>query len=277
MKRRAITLLELLLAIGLIALVMMVMFTFYDVTLRERDRGTRMVTDGSLARRTALKLADEVRSASGFLGNGDPGVWGTERFLSIQTAVLPEKDHFIPRAVTDNPPPARCDIRQVQYYLAYDYDENHEYPDGTVGPRPLGLARREIKTLNQTVLDEARPDSVELDLFAPELKYFRIRYFDGVDWIDRWDLRGGFGGLANSLPQAVELTLGYDEMPPPDEQELDLTQTDLLPALPEPFSRKTFTVQVRLPQADVFFGSRLLRAQQRSSKLMEAAGGGATP
>lgn len=275
--RRAMTVLELLLAISLIALVMMVMFAFYDITLSERDRSTRMITEGSLARRTALKIADEIRSSSGFLGNGDPGVWGTERFLSIQTVVLPSKEQFIPRGIGDNPIAARCDIRQVQYYLAYDYDASHDYPDGTQGPKPLGLARREIKTLNQTVLNEARPDSIELDLLAPELKYLRIRYFDGIDWIDKWDLRGGFGGMGNSLPQAVEVTVGYDELPPPDDQEMDLQDSELQPALPEPFSRKTFTVQVKLPQADVFFGSRMMRAQQRASQLNQSSGGGSTP
>jgi hypothetical protein len=127
---------------------------------------------------------------------------------------------------------------------------------------PLGLVRREIKTLNQAIIREDQSESVELDLVAPEMKYLRFRYFDGVEWLDRWTV-GEQGGLGNSLPQAVEITVGYDPIPPEieEDEELDLENEDLLPAPPEPYSQSTSTIVVRLPQADVFFGSRLMRAR----------------
>jgi prepilin-type N-terminal cleavage/methylation domain-containing protein len=275
-RRRGMTLLELLLALGLITLVMAIMFSFYSITLKTRDRGVKMITDGGLARSVALKMADEIRSASGFLGNGMSGVGGTDRLITVQTVVLPDKEMFKPRDFKDKALPAQSDIRQVQYYLAYDDEEEHDYPDGTRGPAPLGLVRREIKTLNQTVVSEDQPEKVELDLYSSEMKYVRFRYFDGVDWVDKWDLGGGLGSMGNSLPQAVEITVGYDELPPPAEEEegFEFEDSDLTPSLPEAYANNKFTIQVKLPQADTFFGSRLMRAQQRAQKQSEAAGGG---
>lgn len=272
-RRRGLTLLEVVLALGLITLMAGAMFAFYDVTLRSRDWGTRRITDGNLARVAAMKIAEEIRSANGFLP-GAPGVSGKEHLITLQTVVLPDKDVFVRRKIQEDAPPARSDIRQVQYYLAYDPEASYEYPDGSINFAPLGLVRREIKTLNQAIVREDQQESVELELYAPEMKYLRFRYFDGVEWIDRWNV-GDQGGLGNSLPQAVEVTVGYDPIPPPEEEEeeLDLSNEDLLPALPEEYDPKKVTVVVRLPQADVFFGSRLLRASQLSSGDSGAEGG----
>ena len=273
-RRTALTLIEMVLALGLITLIATVMFTFYDISLRTRDHGMRRIVDGNLARVVALKIADEIRSANGFLGR-TPGVSGKDRIITLQTVVLPDKSLFIDRKIQDVLPPAESDIRQVQYYLSYDYDQTYEYPVGTVGPAPMGLVRREIKTLNQAIIREDQQESVDLDLFAAEMKYLRFRYFDGVEWIDKWDVGDLGGGMGNSLPQAIEVTVGYTALPPKlEEEELDLQNEDILPSAPEPYTPQTCTIQVKLTQADTFFGSRLMRAQQEQPSDEEAAAGG---
>ncbi len=279
-RHRGLTLLEVLLAIGLIVLVSSMMFVFYDVTLRSRETAQKMVSSGFLARTIAHQIADEIRAANGFLTTGGPGVSGTERRISIQAVTFPDRKLFRRLSIDDQPPPAECDIRQIQYYIAYDDEEQCEYPDGTVEDCNLGLVRREVKTLFQTPVafaeetetDAASPfaPEVDLDLISPELKYLRLRYFDGVEWIDRWDIATEpEAGMGNSLPQAVEITVGYDPplLPPYEDEEAEdqeKADTDLLPSVPEPYSRETYTVTVRLPQADAFFGSRMMRAQRRS-------------
>jgi hypothetical protein len=275
--RRGITLVELLLALGLITLVSGMMFAFYNASLRSREFGTRLMTDAQLARVIAMKIAEECRAANGFVSDIGAGISGDERFISIQTVTLPDRELFFRRSIKDEVPPAECDIRSVQYYLAYDYEEgseDYEYADGTQSFAPLGLVRREVKTLHQAVLDETSSVAVDLDLLAPEIKYIRFRYFDGVDWIDKWDIGEDVeGGLGNSLPQAVEITVGYSELPPKEEEEIDLEEDpDLIPSLPEPYSPETYTVMVRLPQADTFFGSRMMRAQRRSRRGTSASG-----
>lgn len=267
-RRRAMTLIELLLALGLIVLVMSMMFMFYDSSLRTRAHGSKLISDRQISRLIARKIADEVRSANGFVPSLGPGISGDHCSITIQTVTLPGKELMLERSIKEDAMAAECDLRHVQYYLAYDEDETFSYPDGTEASAPLGLVRREIKTLHQVVVMENARESVDLDLLSKEMLYVRFRYFDGVDWVDKWDIgHEQEGGLGNSLPQAVEVTVGYGPaLPPVEEEDLDFEEDeedDLTPSEPEPYSPQTFTVTVQLPQADTFFGSRLMRAQKR--------------
>lgn len=284
-RRGGFTLVEIVLAIGLVVLVAAMMFSFYDMTLRMREQGRVAVKSGVLAQRVAYQIGEEVRACNGFLTSMGPGISGTDRFISIQCVTFPGKQVFQRRKLTDEQPPAECDIRQVQYYLGYDREEEsepHIYPDGTEGPAPLGLVRREVKTPFQLAFIDSDEKSVALDIVSEELKYIRFRYFDGVDWSDTWDIGEDANG-GNSLPQAVEITVGYRELAPPDEEEKSedaeeedepqFGDSDLVPAPPEPYASDTYTVTVRLLQADTFFGSRLMRAQR--STRSSGSGGGA--
>jgi len=257
--RRGLTLLEVLLAMGLIVLVSSMMFMFYDQTLRIRDHVHRAVSKGYLARTIAHQIAEEIQAANGFLVDAGPGIKGTERMIMLQTVRMPDKKIFRKLSIKDDPPPAESDIRQVQYYLAYDDEETHDYPDGTEADKPLGLVRREIKNMRQSVLYEGRSRSVDLDLIGPELKYLRFRYFDGIFWVNQWNMEPGLtGGMGDSLPRVVEVTVGYNELPPPGEEKDDLTEEDdlsdsgLAPAPMEPYSPNSYTVSVYIPQAAVF-------------------------
>jgi hypothetical protein len=282
------TLLELLLALGLITLVMSTMFIFYDICLRSREAGGKIMDDGKLARVVAERIAEEIRSSNGFLVQSGPGITGDERMITLQTVRLPDAEMFHRRTIKDSPPPAQCDIRQVQYYLAYDDEQTFDYEDGSNGPAPLGLVRREVRTPFQGGRLDTEPEMADVDLYAREIKYIRFRFFDGVEWVDRWDMgqsaksgatdmqSGSFGGLGNSLPQAVEVTVGYEAVPPKQEEEKEEGfSSDFLPAPAEPYEREKVTILVRLPQADVFFGSRMMRAQMASAKA--ASGAGPTP
>lgn len=273
-RRRGLTLLEVLLAMGLVVLVSSMLFAFYHSVLRTRSGVHEIVRSGYLARNIAQRIAEEIRAANGFVTSAGPGISGTDRLITIQTVVIPGKEIFKRLSIKDDPLPAESDIRQVQYYLAYDDEETHTYPDGSEADAPLGLVRREIKTLYQTVQFANESESVDLDLISPELKYVRFRYFDGVEWVDRWDIGNDpEGQTGNSLPQAVEITVGYAELPPPEEEEEDIdpAESDLTPSQPEPYSPDTYSIVVRLPQADSFFGSRMQRAQRRS-RLGQSSG-----
>ncbi|MEE8170902.1 MAG: hypothetical protein V3T70_10175, partial [Phycisphaerae bacterium] len=235
------TLLELVLAISLLVLVSSAMFGFYWHILRARDRGTHALEGTQLARVVAHQIAQEIRGASGALTHWGAGLIGGEHELRLTSLVLPDRELFRQRRIQDRPVPAQCDVRQIRYYLAYDEDDEIEYPDGDVYPRNLGLVRRVIKTLNQASIDETNTEQVDTDLFAPEIQYVRFRYFDGVDWIRRWAVTGLPG--QNALPQAVEVTVGYGVLPPEDPSEIDFEDNDASDlAEPEPYSSDRFTL-----------------------------------
>lgn len=273
---RGLTLLEMLLAIGLLVLLLGFMFGIYWSTLRARERGKSSVESTQLARVVAERIAREIRGAAANLSLLGPGIQGREHEIRLNTVVLPDRGLFQKRSITDKPLPAQSDMREIRYYLAYDPDDEIEYPDGTTAARNLGLVRREVKTLNQASTLGNRREEVDTDQLAPEVRYVRFRYFDGVDWVRRWELTGL--PRQNTLPQAVELTVGYEPLPPEDPTEIDLENEEIDDiAEPEPYDAKKFTLVVRIPQADTFFGSRLVRAQTRlgqSSGLGGSLGGG---
>ncbi len=277
--RTGMTLVELLLALGLITVVSTLMFSFYDVTMKSREQGIRTIKDAQLCRSIAMKIAEEIRAANPFVKELGPGITGDDRMLTIQMVTLPDRELNLKRSIKEQTPPAQCDIRQVQYYLAYDEEEEqHEYPNGITGAAPLGLVRREVRTLYQSSVIENQPRTVLLERLAEEIKYIRFRYFDGVEWTDRWDIGTEVEGqLGNSLPQAVEVTVGYAELPrKEDEQkeELLLQESELLPSVPEPYDRRTYTMVVRLSQADPFLASRMMRAQRWSRLSGSSEGSG---
>ncbi|MBI5765432.1 MAG: hypothetical protein HZA51_18135 [Planctomycetes bacterium] len=280
--RRAMTLLELLLALGLVVLIASMMFLFFNQTIRTREHGRRLMTDGRLARVIASKIADEIRNVGGQLPAVGPGIDGKAHVITLHTLSLPDKEVLHRRGIKDAPVQSQSDVRMVQYYLGYDADVSHDYPDGTQGAAPMGLVRSEVKTLFQTSPNENNEQSMSIDLLAAEIKYIRFRYFDGAEWLERWNLGASpFGAFANTLPQAVEVTVGYDEIPPDEEEEetLDFDDTQLLPAPPEPYNPRTYTETVWLRQADAFLGSRLLRAQNSigsGDKGGESGSGGGT-
>jgi len=90
-RRRGFTLLELLLALGLMVLVSVMLFVFYDTILRTRDVVQETVRSGYLARNIAQRMAEEIRAANGFVNAAGPGISGTDRLLTIQTVVIPDK------------------------------------------------------------------------------------------------------------------------------------------------------------------------------------------
>ena len=187
--------------------------------------------------------------------------------VEIYTTTLPGKALFEKRTIRDNSLPGQHDVIQVRYSVAWD----EENPDEEGNPISLGLARHEVRTLNQMVIVEDDADegadeedgetAAVMELYAPELKYLRFSYFDGAEWRKQWNPPSS----GNTLPQAIRVTVGYTPVVV-DEDELSLgadeegadegaDDEDFVP--PE----DSYTTVVRLPLADTFFGSRMVTAR----------------
>jgi len=267
-RRRGLTLLEVLISIGLIVMLLAAMFGFYEMTLKDRDRGRRAMSHGERAWQTLLKIAEDIRAANGFVPTLGPGIQGMRQQITLQTVTLPDKEVFAQRSVREKPPPAQSDVREVRYYIGLDPDNIVDYPDPESdsgvkqGPQTLGIVRRQLKTFRQTALQSGQVEDYDVELMSSDLKYLRFRYFDGVEWTDVWQPQGG--GMGNSLPQAVEVTVGFDAVAPEDPNELDFDAADKLVSQPEPYDPERYSVVVRLNQADTFFGSRMMRASRRA-------------
>ncbi len=153
-RRSAMTLLEMVLAISLIVPLMGTMFWFYSSTLETRERSAEHVRETQLARVIVDRIARELRQSTGFTGGFGTGIYGTRHRISINTVVIPDKALVERRGSYDRRRPGQFDLRQVDYYIAWDEVNTDDNGD----PRALGLVRRERKTFNR--LSEAEAEAV---------------------------------------------------------------------------------------------------------------------
>ena len=257
------TLIEMIIAIGLLSLLMGGVYQFYVMSLQARQIGKASTQQALLARVILTQMADEIRQAAS--QRFDSALKGDRREIWILAAGLPSRDLLEIRSVRDNVLPGEHDVRRLHYFLHSDED----VPDEAGDPYVFGLVRFEEKTLNSTALrrggegdEEGDGEAFSVKLYAPEIKYLEFRYSDGSSdrWLKRWE-----GDLANTIPQAVRITVGFVSDPEAldnlaDESDIFEDEDEDLDT-PHP---DRYTVEVRLPTAGSPLGSVMLRG--RSSR-----------
>jgi prepilin-type N-terminal cleavage/methylation domain-containing protein len=253
-RARGLTLLEVILAITIIALMMVALGTFMRRTLDIREQVIKESDRTQIARSFLESLAAELRAIPGGEQLNFPveqRLVGDRRSISFLTTTLPERERFVFYQDTDEPPPAAHDVRLVTYDLWVDGDETTEDGNPLVG----GITRTLRQTLSQAVIDEDDPLTERTDVWAPELDYLEFRYFDGVQWRTDWTFTEG-----NALPQMIQITVGYDQISMYEYEDFDLDDfpVEEYPLGPEePHNPDRFSVLIRMPTADRFFNSRL--------------------
>ncbi|MBI5865776.1 MAG: hypothetical protein HZB38_14990 [Planctomycetes bacterium] len=250
---------------------MSALFTFYWQMAGTRQKAAEMSARTQLARNVLQEIERGIRSTVGFekigfpSAQGEQRLAGTRRNISFLTAVLPDRDQYRFYGASENPPPAKHDLRMVSYSLWVDPNEKTEEGEPIVG----GIIRAEKKTLNQFIVNEDDPLDVRNDLLSPELGYLEFRYFDGVEWDTKWDITDG-----NSLPQLIQVTVGYKSMTQDEADDVDLQTypvTDYPFGDPVPHDDR-YTVIVRVPSADRYFGSRVSRVGKQYSEQLGVTG-----
>ena len=321
-RRRGITLLEVVLAIGLMVPMMATMFVFYSNALETADENAARIRRVQLARVILDRIRQELRQSTGFSAGYGTGIFGTRHQISINSVVIPDKALVARRSRRDRPRAGQFDLRQVDYYIAWDDVNTDENGD----PRALGLVRRERRTFNKLkaaelpsadqggadqggavggtnggagqgggggsavggsdappggglggdggsgqaaapgqenpfdkgLSDELKDEELEgskRELYAPEIKFIKFLYHDGNRWWESWEIDQG-----NALPQMVMVTVGYEPVLP-DTEEMEIVKGIFkgVGEKIEPLPEDRYSVIVRIPQADSFFGSRVQR------------------
>ncbi len=266
--RRALTLLEVIIAIVLIVVLLSAALTFLWQTLEIR-KDARMAADRTqIARQVLNKIESELRGCVGSDQIGFPveqRLAGDRRSINFLTTALPKDTDYVFRDETETPPPAAHDLRLVSYSLWVDQNNTDENGEPIVG----GIIRSEKQTLNQYVVDETNPLAIRNDLWSHELAYLEFRYFDGVEWDTKWDITEG-----NSLPQLVMVTVGFKPITSEelDNSDLSTYPVDQYPFGPDEVKTDRYTAVVRLPAADKFFGSRIQRVGKQLTDQLGVGG-----
>ncbi len=252
-RRRALTLLEVVLAMSLLVVLSSMTYWFYGSALETRRAGTVRAHRLRLVRVVLDRMAREIRQASMITADGRVGIRGESERIWLSTIRVPSKDLSKPRSPRAVPLPGEYDLVKVEYKIARHPDILHNEENWEL---PLGLARVEIKIprpdsaqtgkanedeklvvggeegdaafLEQLAEaefgdvnedDEASGAQLEPrieweELHAPEIRYLRFCYYDGHSWWDKWDVIGD-----NPLPQLVMITVGLAGRRPLEEDE----------------------------------------------------------
>jgi hypothetical protein len=270
--KRALTLVETMLATSILVTLMGLMFWFYNSSLDTRQDGLKRNADLQLVRVILDRMADEIRTASGNTPGYGAGLVGFKHALSINTLVVPDRILSETRSIADEEIAGQFDLQEIRYYIAWDEENLDENGD----PRALGLVRRVSKTFNrgfyletgsEEEAEEEEALAVKEELYAPEIKYLDLRYFDGLNWWETWELAQG-----NSLPVLVRITIGFVPVLPEDE-ERDLIEDEFLRPEQEreELAPDRHTILVKLVQSEANpLGVRLQREASALAASEEA-------
>jgi hypothetical protein len=267
--RRALTLLEVVISLSLMVLLLGALLTFFWQVCNVRKEAAAHIHRTQIARSVVSKMVEELRSCVGFEQVGFPveqRLVGDRRGITFLTTNLPARQQYQMYSTVEKPPPAQHDLTLVGYRLWVDPENRDENGEPIVG----GVVRSEKRTLNQHVVHEDDPLQIRYDLWSPEIGYLEFRYFDGSEWDTRWDLTAG-----NSLPQLIQITVGFQNITQAELDDADLKDYPLseYPYGDDREHADRYTVILRLPAADRFFGSRFQRLGKQLSEQLGVEGG----
>jgi prepilin-type N-terminal cleavage/methylation domain-containing protein len=233
--RSAFTLLEVILALGIAAVLLSALYWSMSSQIHLAQSGRNVIEKGTLARALLARISNDITShlppVSPFLesytGSSSSATSGSDPNADPSTApaagdasTMPVGDAYAPFNVglkgysqsltltvtkyttelTKNRDLKVCDLRRIDYWLA--------------SGEKTGLARRQITLVTSTNNEDINLDPTTLNdqdkyIEATEVKNLTFRYWNGSDWQDSWD--GTQLGDDNTTPlgppAAIEITL----------------------------------------------------------------------
>jgi len=194
--RPGFTLLEVVLAVALAVALVGALVGFYHHVLRVREAVAAEVERVTAVRAVMRTMTRALRSAVALRRLGQ-GVEGAGDRVQVATVAVPSGAVWVERTATETSPlPPEADVRIEGFRLRWVENEEGDLV-------VAGLERTCQRVLAAPVLEEGR--QVEATLLAPEVKFLRLRYWDGSAWTEAWQ--------GDDLPQAVEITLGLRPLP----------------------------------------------------------------
>lgn len=231
-KRSGFTLIEVMLALGLSAMVLGLLSMAIHVQLRATELGRKGVEEAQLARVILHRIAQDLRgmiryepktensqttttptgssstaTSTSSATTSDPlrpTLVGTLTRLEVDVSHVAGVEQFQQMSAyvegsTDVARPS--DARTVAYFMA---NESTGIVDLSAGARN-GLMRRDLdRSVTRSASEQGQLDQYEQELepLAPEVTAVEFRYYDGSEWQESWDSQE-----QESLPLAVEITL----------------------------------------------------------------------
>lgn len=266
---RSFTLIETLLAITIIIMILGTVFSFYSQAMRLTVRGRERLADIQLARVVLHKIAGELRGVTAAGKRFNTLLSGEPDKISFITTVIPSRLVFLPADFTDRGRVIEHDLRHVTYYLSHPTDNGASDNGSTV----VGLGRDELRCMLTPLIEresdqDLSPEELEKQqkereqfkvdfdlggnealseqpilqqtLISEKIKFLRFDYYNGKKWLSRWHPTE-----RDALPRAVQVTIGYTEVP-----EEEARQEQLLAMDQRPWHEDRYSIVVSLILAD---------------------------
>ncbi|MBT3278579.1 MAG: prepilin-type N-terminal cleavage/methylation domain-containing protein [Phycisphaerales bacterium] len=223
-KQHAFTLVEVLLALGLTAILASMMFGLYHASAKNRRLVQDELEELRVMRMVMNQICRDLTSAValkkinvGMSGQPDAAEW-----VCID---LPARRAWAEAQLGEQKPTPEADLRMVGYRLRVEEATGDELVVGiertlerivtgestsqpSRGEEGMGESSYEAATRRQEEQaaeadeDEAAEDRITVQLLSESIRYLRLRYFDGQEWLDEWEDTA-------SIPVAVEVSLGF--------------------------------------------------------------------
>jgi hypothetical protein len=242
-SRPAYTLLEVLLATAIGALLLLGLYSALNITMRNAQAGRDKVEQATLARSLLLRLANDVASnleasAPSQSGSGSGSGGGGSGAGSGQSGQTNASSSSGSGSSSTSGSPVSGLSGTVVFNMGVQGDSTHLFLFSSRVPRELdpswqgdtvptvsdlrritywlsslGLARQEIKLATS---DDAMNISTDLPddpalVVSEEVKSVQFQYFDGTNWQDSWDGTqppASGGNNPQGPPQLIAITIG---------------------------------------------------------------------
>ena len=232
-RNNAFTLVEVLLALGLTAILCGMMFGIYrssaDGRVHVRDELEKLRIMRIVMNQISRDLASAVALKQlniGMDGSADAAEW-----VCVD---LPARRAWAEAELGEERPTPEADLRMIGYRLRIDEatgeplvvgiertlerivtSESTERPSrggGGMGESDYEASTRRqeeeavAKAAEEGEDEDAEEERVETKLLSESIRYLRLRYFDGAEWLAVWEDTA-------SVPMAVEISLGFKPAP----------------------------------------------------------------
>jgi general secretion pathway protein J len=190
------TLIEVLLAMAILAVVVTVIYTVFSTSSANAERAESIRDETDLARTLMSRMSDDIANA--YCSTGAVGTFFYGKNEEVETEGSNFRhDSFSLTTLTNwrKPDSKETDLWEVGYSFK-------EKSDGS----GYVLVRREKRELNKDV--PPLEGGVEYEI-TDRIAELQLRYYDGTNWVDTWDRKTGCS--QSNLPRAVEISLTLDD------------------------------------------------------------------
>lgn len=196
---RGFTLIELLIAIGVLAMITMLLYGAFDGLERTREGVTRLTERYHQGRAATRRMAYEL-SAAYLSAHAPPN----QNLVTVTTAFIGVRDT----------PAARVDFNSFSNRI-FDRDakESDQAELSYFGsPNPDGSGEIDLARRISPRLDTEPERGGRVEVMATDLDLFELEYLDAAtgDWTDKWDSTQALG-QHNKLPLQVRILLVLNE------------------------------------------------------------------